>query len=133
MDISTMTKQDTCIGIMLQKKAGAEWFDALAQMTGLINQEMLDRGKQCIAGEPYMTITMPCGEMLAFKREPNIYALVEGQDIPCSCGDTHHYFIKWSEWKGDNDGKGKEDQEAKASATGGRDTGRGWGPPGNGI
>ena len=50
-------------------------------------------------------ITMPCGKSQEFRTAEDI----PFDDLPCPCGNPEHWLIKYG--KGDNDGKGKEDQE----------------------
>ncbi len=44
-----------------------------------------------VAGEPYVAITMPCGEKFIVERREDFPA----SDVPCSCGNPNHFFIKY--------------------------------------
>ncbi len=45
-------------------------------------------------GKPYMMVTMPCEKMWAISTEKRWLELPV-KDIPCSCGDPTHWFIKF--------------------------------------
>ena len=41
--------------------------------------------------EPLLDIVMPCGENMVCKT----FTSVPSSDVPCSCGDSKHWFIKY--------------------------------------
>ena len=47
-------------------------------------------------GEPYLTIESPCGEVLTIKKREDF----PQEDVPCSCGDPNHWFVKHREVSG---------------------------------
>jgi len=69
-----------------------------------------------------LEISLPCGGSQKFTQPEDI----PFEDLPCPCGNPEHWLIQYG--KGDNDGKGKEDQEAKGKALSGTTK-----APGNGI
>jgi len=85
-------------GLMLQLVGDkGNWFDVLAEITGYINKQILKEGKwdPDEIDSVYFSIEMPCGHHLDFKTEADIWAMEIGKDIPCSCGDSSHYFVQW--------------------------------------
>jgi hypothetical protein len=49
--------------------------------------------------EPYFTITMPCGEKFTVATREDFPTL----DVPCSCGNKNHFFIKHEIQKGEKE------------------------------
>lgn len=41
-------------------------------------------------GEPFITINMPCGERFVVEKRSDFPTM----DVPCSCGNKTHFFIK---------------------------------------
>jgi len=87
------------IGLALQLVGeDGTWDQVLAVATGAINKKILEEGiwDPSQPGAIYYSIVMPCGHHLDFKTEADVWNLNQGEDIPCTCGDPKHWFVKWN-------------------------------------
>ena len=80
-----------------------EWIDTTGLVMGVLLQYPpgeMDRALDAIElvaplelrdpCEPYLVVTMPCGAVFAVESRDRFPV----DDVPCSCGDPLHWFIK---------------------------------------
>ena len=47
--------------------------------------------RKTVEGAPFLHISMPCGESVSYQE----YEDIPMTDIPCTCGNPKHWFIKY--------------------------------------
>ncbi len=90
IDIRRLRAKTRVTGLLLQRSsdvpteaAGQEWKKAILEQM---------RGKEPVPGAPFMTVTMPCGQVLKYEQFEDI----PDHDVPCPCGDPNHCAVRYS-------------------------------------
>ena len=91
-------------GLYLSLQGEGSWDAVLVEVTGYINKRILEEGLwgSTLPNSIYYTIVMPCGEHMEFKTEQDVMNLEPEKDIPCTCGDPTHYFVRWNKMPADS-------------------------------
>ena len=69
--------------------------DVIDEGVRAINEKVLGNEENYIKDAPYLAITMPCGAEFVCHTEQDVRNLEYGIDIPCTCGNPQHYFVRW--------------------------------------
>lgn len=78
-----------CIGLYLSRTPETPEDEAKREWKQAILESVKKRGEEMVPGAPFMTITMPCGNMIQYQNFEDI----PDEDVPCSCGDENHWFV----------------------------------------
>lgn len=86
------TIEANCIGLLLQRSKDAPIDVAREGWHKSILEYAEKLGVDTKSGLPFITINMQCGSEVAYQTFEDI----PKTDVPCSCGDPTHWFVKYS-------------------------------------
>lgn len=87
--------EDEVIGLRFSKVEGVSFEVARKGWEHAIRAEMMRRGMtdEQWENEPFVTIEFSCGGKVVYQRFDDIPC----ENVPCSCGNPKHWFVKYTE------------------------------------
>lgn len=87
-----MTTEDTYVGLHLTKPAEIPFDKAREGWKASIIDYIAKQGIKLVTGGPFITIPMPCGEVVEYQNFEDI----PFEDVPCPCGNKNHIVVMYS-------------------------------------